>query len=126
MPLRPRWAVPWWEPFTALGIGTVLNLGVSLSAYAGVLPTAALDREWSTMALAGASGGLVSALVHIGVACLGAEPPTRAEIARALVEGLFAVIVGAFCAGYLGGPAAARFIPSASASDLRAVGFGVG
>ncbi len=126
MPPRARWAVPWWEPFTALGIGTVLNLCVSLSAYADVLPAAALDREWSNMAWAGAAGGLVSALVHIGIACLGAEPPTKQEILRAVVEGLFAVVVGAFCAGYFGAPAGSRFLPTASASDLRAVGFGVG
>lgn len=112
-----------WEPFTALGVGTVLNLTVSLSAYAGVLPAPALDPQW--LAAAGAAGGLVSALVHVGVVCLGAEPPTREEITRALIEGLFAIIVGALFAGYLG-PLTARLLPAAGSADLRAVSFGVG
>jgi len=113
----------WLEPCSALGIGFVLNLTVSMAAYAGVISPRAVDPEW--VAVAGAAGGLVSALVHIGVVSLGAEPVGRREMVRALIEGLFAVLVGAIMAGYLG-PQAARFFEGATASDLRAVGFGIG
>lgn len=113
----------WLEPFTAAGIGFVLNLAVSVAAYAGVISPRTVDPEW--IALAGAAGGLVSALVHIGVVSLGAEAAEPREVVRGLIEGAFAVVVGALVAGFWA-PAATRFWPDATPSDLRAIGFGVG
>jgi len=115
--------VKWLEPCSAAGIGAALNLTVSAVAYAGVIDARAVDPQW--VALSGAAGGLVSALVHIGVVSLAAEPAGRREITRALIEGAFAILVGALVAGFWG-PSAARFWPAASPSDLRAIGFGVG
>ena len=115
--------VKWLEPFSAAGIGWMLNLCVSAVAYAGVINPQSVDPQW--VAVAGAAGGLVSALVHIGVVSLGAEPVGRREVIRAAVEGVFAVLVGAIVAAYLG-PQANRFFAEATPSDLRAVGFGIG
>lgn len=53
------------------------------------------------------------ALVHIGVVSLGAEPVSRREVVRAAIEGLFAVMVGAIVAAYLG-PQANRFFTEAT------------
>ena len=113
----------WLEPFSAAGIGFMLNLAVSVAAYAGVISPRTVDPQW--VAVAGAAGGLVSALVHIGVVSLGAEPVSRREVVRAAIEGLFAVLVGGLVAAYLG-PQANRFFQDATPSDLRAVGFGIG
>ena len=44
-----------------------------------------VDPQWG--ALAGAAGGLVSALVRIGVVSLAADPAGRCEITPALIEG---------------------------------------
>jgi hypothetical protein len=113
----------WLELPSAAGIGFVLNLTVSFAAYAGVISPAHVDPEW--IAVAGAAGGFVSALVHIGVVSLGPEPVGRREVVRAILEGVFAVLVGAIVAAYLG-PQASRFFQDATPSDLRAVGFGIG
>lgn len=123
MPPRPRWAVSWWEPFTALGIGAVLNLALTVAANATGIAAIIVDPQWA--AWSGAAGGLVSALVHLGVVCLGAEPPTRQEILRGAIESVFAVIVGGLCAGFAV-PSIIRFLHSAAPADVRAIGFGVG
>ncbi|WGM45227.1 hypothetical protein KOAAANKH_00088 [Brevundimonas sp. NIBR10] len=115
--------VRWLEPCSALGIGFVLNLAVSVAAWAGVISPRTVDPEW--IAVAGAAGGLVSAMVHIGVVSLGPEPVERRDVVRAAIEGLFAVLVGGIVAAYLG-PQAGRFFQDATPSDLRAVGFGIG
>lgn len=115
--------VKWLEPCSAAGIGFALNLSVSAAAYAGVIDARSVDPQW--VALAGAAGGLVSALVHIGVTSLGAEPASSEERFRAMVEGAFAIVVGALVAAYLV-PITHRFVPDAEPSDLRAVGFGFG
>lgn len=112
------------EPFTVLGIGFVLNLMLSVAAYAGALNAAQVDPDW--IFLSGAAGGLVSALVHVGVVSLGPEPANAREIMRATIEGVFAVVVGALVARFWAAPFALRIWPEVSASDLRAIGFGIG
>lgn len=124
MPTSRRWAVRWWEPFTALGIGTALNLGATMAAHAAGMTPEALEPRWIA-ASAGAAGGLVSAMVHVSVVCLGAEPPTRREIISAVVEGGFAVIVGAIVAAFTG-PAIERVLAGAKWVDLWSLNFGVG
>lgn len=119
----PARALRWVEPLTALGVGFLLNLTVSMAAYAGVISANPLDPEW--VAVAGAAGGLVSALVHIGVVSLGPEPASPREILRATVEGGFAILVGALVAGYVA-PQSERFWPGMTPADLRAIGFGIG
>ncbi len=124
MPPPRRWAVRWWEPFTALGIGTALNLAMTMAAHAAGMTPEAVEPRWIA-ASAGAAGGLVSALVHISVVCLGAEPPERRDIARAVIEGLFAVIVGAAAAAFMG-PSIERVLAGAKWVDLWSLNFGVG
>lgn len=47
----------WLGPFSAAGIGFMLNLAVSVAAYAGVISPRTVDPQW--VALAAAAGGLV-------------------------------------------------------------------
>jgi hypothetical protein len=75
-----RWVA---EPFTVFGIGALLNLILSAAAYAGVIGADRIDPDW--IFLAGAAGGIVSALVHVGVVSLGSEPATSREIMRAVI-----------------------------------------
>ena len=116
-----RWVA---EPFTVFGIGALLNLILSAAAYAGVIGADRIDPDW--IFLAGAAGGIVSALVHVGVVSLGSEPATSREIMRAVIEGVFAVVVGALVARFWAAPIALRLAPDINPSDLRAIGFGIG
>lgn len=124
MPPPRRWAVRWWEPFTALGIGTALNLAMTMAAHAAGMAPEAVEPRWIA-ASAGAAGGLVSALVHISVVCLGAEPPEPRDVRRAVIEGLFAVIVGAAAGGFVG-PSIERGLAGPKWVDLWSLNFGVG
>lgn len=116
-----RWVA---EPLTVFGIGALLNLILSAAAYAGVIGADRIDPDW--IFLAGAAGGIVSALVHVGVVSLGSEPATSREIMRAVIEGVFAVVVGALVARFWAAPIALRLAPDINPSDLRAIGFGIG
>lgn len=106
----------------AVGFFYVLWAGVAEAAPEVVGP---LRLLWQTPAMAGALGGLVGALAHVAAITLAPVAVSRRDVRRAIIEGVFSVIVGAISAHYLTGQAA-RFVPHIDRADRLSVAFGVG
>lgn len=111
------------EAAQALGLGLGANLALTIAAQAGVVAGVPAAHEWP--AAAGAMGGLVAALVHVAAIGLSADAPSRRDVVRAVVEGVFSVIVGGVSAGYLT-VQVARVANMTDPADRLAVGFAVG
>ena len=126
------------EMTAALAVGFALNLlATAAFASAGVGATLQVAAQWT--GVAGSLGGLVAALMHFSAVALSSEPAEPREVRRAVVEGLFSVVVGGITASYLALRVALFFrlvdaamvertggLPPRAAADVSAVGFGIG
>lgn len=117
------------ETAWALAIGFMLSMlaGVARAAAPAVAPAASpvLALLVETPAFAGAMGGLVAALVHFSAIALAPVSASRRDVVRALLEGVFSVVVGAICA-HFATRQVAHLVPQLDAGDRLGVGFLVG
>lgn len=123
MPASSRGRTRLAETGVALGIGLCVHLMLYSGAQAASLTSSAFT---DLPAVAGALGGLVGALVHIGGVL--AVPPVEGRsrnMAVTLLEAVFSVVVGGITAEY-GAVPLAGVLPFVPESSAPVAGFGIG
>ena len=108
----------------ALAVGFVLN-GFLLVADAQANVVSIASAVANTYAFAGALGGLTLAMIHfVGQAFAAAEVESH-KVWRAAVEGVCAILVGAFVSHYFTGYLAA-WVPRVDPADLLWLAYAIG